>query len=138
MHILDTNVADPILWQAYIANTLVNLHGLPFTFYKMDLLLEHQNCKFKRFRLDRRSSLQETDEIFKLYALLVDTLTKIRAGINKVIIGREQSGRHPTKDLSFNILSLADQLYCSRSTTPDRSEPGKIYFSENPTLDLWK
>lgn len=74
----------------------------------MDLLLEHQNGEFKRFWSDCGSSLQETDEMFKLYTLLVDALTKIRAGINKVIIGREQSERHPTKDTLFDILSLAD------------------------------
>lgn len=113
MHILDTNAADPILCRAYIANALVNPRGLPFTFYEMDLLLEHQNGEFKQFRSDRGSFLQETDEMFKLHALSVDALTKIRVGMNKVIIGRERSGRHPTKDASFDILSLADQLYCS-------------------------
>lgn len=58
--------------------------------------------------------------------------------MNKVIIGREQSGQHPTKDASFDILSLADQLYRSQSTTPYGSKLGKIYFSENPAPDLWK
>lgn len=47
MHILDTTAADPILQEAYIANALINPQGLPFTFYGMDLLLEHQNGKFK-------------------------------------------------------------------------------------------
>ncbi len=76
--------------------------------------------------------------MFKLHALSVDALTKIRAGMNKVIIDRERSGRYPTKDALFYILSLADQLYRSRSTTLDGPEPGKIYFSENPAPDLWK
>lgn len=138
MHILDTTAADPVLQRAYIANALVNLRGLPFTFYEMDLLLEHQNGEFKRFRSDRGSSLQETDEMFKLHALSVDALAKIRKVMNQVIIGRERSGRHPTKDASFDIQSLADQLYRSRSTTPDGPEPGKIFFSENPAPDLWK
>lgn len=138
MYILDTNAVDPIFRQAYIANTLVNPRGLPFTFYEMDLLLEHQNGEFKRFRSDCGSSLQETDEMFKLHTLSVDTLTKIRVGMNKVIISRKQSGRHPTKDILFNILSQADQLYRSRSTTPNGPEQGKIYFSENPAPDLWK
>ena len=47
-----------------------------------------------------------------------------------------QLGRHPPKDASFDILSLADQLYRSRSTNPDGPKPGKIYFSENPVPDL--
>lgn len=89
MHILDTTAADPILQRAYIANALVNPRGLPFTFYKMDLLFEHQNGEFKRFRLDRGSSLQEIDEMFKLHALLVDALSKIRGVMNKVIVERE-------------------------------------------------
>lgn len=137
MHILDTTAADTILQEAYIANALVNSRGLPSTFYKMDLLLEHQNGEFKCFRADRVLSLQETNEMFWLYALSVDTLSKVRGIMNRVIIGNEQSGRHPTKDASFDIQSLADQLYCSQSTIPDGPEPGKVYFSENPCPDLW-
>ena len=76
--------------------------------------------------------------MFKLHALSVDALTKIRKVMNQVIIESERSGRHPTKDASFDILSLADQLYHSRSTTPDGPEPGKIFFSKNPAPDLWK
>lgn len=138
MHILDTNAADPILWQTYIANVLVNPRGLPLMFYEIDLLLEHQNGEFKQFRSDRRSSLQETDEMFKFCTLSVDALIKIRAEMNKVIIDREQTGRHPTKNILFDILSLVDQLYCSRSTTPDGPKSGKIYFLENSAPDLWK
>lgn len=76
--------------------------------------------------------------MFKLYALLMDVLVKIRKVINQVIIGREQSRRHPTKDALFNIQSFTDQLYRSWSTTSDRLEPEKIFFSKNPTPDLWK
>ena len=52
MHILDTDAVDLILLQVYIANILVIPRGLPFTFYKMDLLLEYQNGKFMLFRSD--------------------------------------------------------------------------------------
>lgn len=45
-------------------------------------------------------------------------------------------GCHPPKDASFDILSLADQLYRSRLTNPNGSEPRKIYFSENLVPDL--
>ena len=113
IHILDTTAADPVLQNAYLANALVNLQGLPHTFYEMDLLLEHQNGEFKRFRADQDSSLQETDNMFKLHALSVNALSKVRQVMNKVIIRRERSGRHPTKDASFDIQSLADQLYRS-------------------------
>lgn len=133
-----TNAADPELRNAYIANALVNIRGLPFTFYEIDLLLEHQNGEFKRFRSDRGSSLQETDEMFKQHALSVDALTKIRRLMNRIITGRERSGRHLTKDASFDIQSLADQLYRSQSIIPEGLEPGKIYFSENPVPDLLK
>lgn len=51
--------------------------------------------------------------MLKLHTLLMDALTKIRAEMNKVIIGREQSGKHPNKDISFDILSLTNPLYCS-------------------------
>ena len=81
--------------------------------------------------------MQETDEMFRLYALSVDTLSKVRGIMNRVIIGTKQSGRHLTKDASFDIQSLADQLYRSQSTIPDGPEPGKVYFSENPCPDLW-
>lgn len=49
MHIIDSNAADLVLQNAYIANALVNPRGLPHTFYEIDLLLEHQNGEFKRF-----------------------------------------------------------------------------------------
>ena len=136
VHILDTSAADSTLQNAYIANALVNPRGLPFTFYEIDLLLEHQNGEFKRFRSDRGSSLQETDEMLKLHSLTVSTLIKVRQAMNRVIVGREQKGRHPTKDASFDILSLADQLHRSRSTIPEGPEAGKIYFSINPMPDL--
>lgn len=47
VHIFDTKAADPILQEAYLANFLVNFQGFFNLFYKMDLLLEHQNGRFK-------------------------------------------------------------------------------------------
>lgn len=76
--------------------------------------------------------------MFKQHPLSVDALAKIRKVINQVIIGREQSRKHPIKNALFDIQSLADQLYRSWSTTPDGSKPGKIFFSENPVPDRWK
>lgn len=111
LHIIDTTAAHPILQEAYLANALVILRGLPHTFYEMNLLLEHQNGEFKRFRSDRGSSLQETGQMFRMHALSVDTLAKIRRSMNRVIIDRERSSIHPTKDASFDILTLADQLH---------------------------
>lgn len=58
--------------------------------------------------------------------------------MKKVIIGKVQSEKHFTKDKFFDILSLADQLYCSWSTTSNELEVEKIYFSKNLALDLWK
>lgn len=137
LHIIDTKAADHILQEAYLANALVNPWGLSNSFYKIDLLLEHQNDKFKRFWSDRGSSLQETDEIFRLHTFLIDTLWKIRFLMNRIIAGRKQRiERHSTKDASFDILSLADQLYRSKLTNPDGSKRGKIYFSENQVSDL--
>ena len=136
LHILDTTAADPLLQEAYLANALVNLRGLPHTFYEMDLLLEHQNGKFKRFRQDRGSSLQDSEEMFRVHALSVDALAKIRRVLNQVVVGQDRSGRHLTKDASFDILSLADHLHRSKSTLPGGPVDGKIYFSENPMPDL--
>lgn len=136
LHIVDTASADPVLQEAYLANALVNPRGLPNTFYEMDLILEHQNGEFKRFRSDRGSSLQETDQMFRLHALSVDPLRKVRLMMNEIIVGRERKGRHPEKDSSFDILSLADQLHRSKSTNPDGPQKGKIYFSENQVPDL--
>lgn len=138
IHIFDTKAADPILQEAYLANALVNPRGLGHTFYEMDLLLEHQNGEFKRFRSDRGSSLQESDEMFRLHALSVDTLRKVRLSLNKTVVGRQRSGYHPTKDASFDILSLADQLHRSRSTHPNGPERGKIFFSENQVPNILK
>lgn len=50
--------------------------------------------------------------------------------------GNWSLGCHPTKDASFNILNLADQLHQSKSTNSDGLEKKKIYFSENPVPDL--
>lgn len=50
IHIINIKAADFIFKEAYLAITLLNLRGTMFkTFYKMDLLLEHQIGKFKRF-----------------------------------------------------------------------------------------
>lgn len=86
LHIIDTNASDLILQKAFLANALVNLQGQKDSFYEIDLLLEHQNGEFKRFRSDRGSSLQETDQMFKLHSLSVDALAKVRCVINRVVI----------------------------------------------------
>lgn len=137
IYIFDTTTADIILQEAYIANALVNFWGLLSMFNKIDLLLEHKNRKFKCFQANRVLSLQETDEMFWLYALSVDSLLKIQEIMKKVIIGNKQSKKHLTKNTSFDIKSLAYQLYCSWSTILNGLEPGKIYFSEKSYLDFW-
>ena len=138
LHIIDTKSAAPILQEAYLANALVNPCGLPHTFYEIDLLLEHQNGEFKRFRADKGSLLQETNKMFRLHALLVDTLCKVGLSLNKIVAGQQKGGNHPIKDALFDILSLADQLYRSKSTIPDSPGTGKMYFSENQVLNLLK
>lgn len=102
----------------------------------MDLLFKHKNDDFKRFKSDRASFLQEKDQMFKLHALLVDTLTKVRRSVNREIVGQERKTFHPTKDASFDIFSLANQLHCPKSTWPEGPETGKIYFSENQAPNL--
>lgn len=74
--------------------------------------------------------------MFRLHALSVDALLRVRRAINRVIVGRERKGYHPAKDASFDILSLADHLYRSRSTHPNGPIVGKVYFSENHVPDL--
>lgn len=113
VYIFDTKVVDPILQKTYLANFLGNFQGLSDSFYKIDLLLEHQNGKFKQFRTDHGSSLQESDEMFRLHALSVDPLKKVRTSMNRVIIGQERGAKHPQKNSSFDILSLANQFYRS-------------------------
>ena len=136
VHIFDIKTADLVLQEAYLANALVNLKGQPGTFYEMDPLLEYQNGEFKRFQSDRSLFLQESNEMFRLHALSVDTLRKIRSSMNRIIIGRERDGYQPQKDSSFNILSLADQLHRSMSIFFEGPEHGKIYFSENQFPNL--
>lgn len=138
VYIFNTKAADPILQQTYLANALVNPRGKPRSFYKMDLLLEHQNREFKRFSANHGLSLQESDEMFRLHALSVDALRKVRSSINCIIIGKERDGYHPTKDASFDILSLADQLHRLKSTYLEGTKHDKIYFSENQVPDLIK
>lgn len=47
VYIFDMKVADPIFQEIYLANTLVKSRGKLQSFYEIDLLLEHQNKKFK-------------------------------------------------------------------------------------------
>lgn len=54
--------------------------------------------------------------MFRLHALLVDTLKKVGTSMNRVIIGHERGAKHPQKHSSFDILSLANQLYRLKST----------------------
>lgn len=138
IYIFDTKAANPELQEAYVANALVNLWGLPNTFYKMDLLLEHQNGEFKRFRSDQGSLLQESNELFCLHALSVNALRKVRSSMNEIIIGHQKKGYHPQKDASFDILSLADQLHWSHFTNPNNlpANAGIKYFLENNVPDL--
>ena len=103
LHIIDTNASDLILQKAFLANALINLQDRKDLFYEIDLLLEHQNREFKQFRLDRGFFLQETDQMFKLYFLLVDVLANVRRVINRVVIKQEQKSWHPTKDSFFDI-----------------------------------
>lgn len=64
MYIPDTQVAHPELQNVYIVNTLVNLWGLFFNFYKINLVLKYQNKEFKCFCANRGSFLQKTVKIF--------------------------------------------------------------------------
>lgn len=82
--------------------------------------------------------LQESDEMFRLHTLSINTLKKVRISMNQVIIGQEPRAKHLQKDSSFDILSLANQLYRSKSTLPEGPEQGKIYFLENQVPDLVK
>lgn len=56
--------------------------------------------------------------------------------MNKIIISYEKKGYYLEKNSSFDILSLADQLYQSKSTNPDRPQKKRIYFSENQVPNL--
>lgn len=76
--------------------------------------------------------------MFKLHALLVDILSKIRQAINKIIIRQKHSKKHPIKNISFNNESLEDQLYRFQSITPKGLELNKIYFLAHPAPDLLK
>lgn len=93
LHIFDTKTSNPQLQKGYLANALVNPCGLPYIFYKINLLFKHQNGEFKYFWADRGSFLQETDEIFWLHVLLVDAFYKVRLEINKIIVGCDYTGK---------------------------------------------
>lgn len=138
VHIFDIKAANPIFQQAYLANALVNSKNKPQSFYKIDLLLEHQNKEFKQFCADRGLSLQENDKMFRLHALLVDALKKVRSFINCIIVGKEKNRYNFTKNVSFDILSFANKLHKLKSTYLERLECSKIYFSENQVSDLVK
>lgn len=73
VYIFDTKAADPSFQEAYLANAIVNPRGKSQSFYEMDLSLEHQNGEFKRFRTDYGSFFQESEKMFWLHTLLLDT-----------------------------------------------------------------
>ena len=102
LHIFDTKSADPVLQEAYLTDSLINFKSQLRTFYKMDLLLEHQNGEFKWFQMDCESSFQETDNTFRLHALSVDTLRKVKSSINQIIIGKKRNAT-PLKKTPFLI-----------------------------------
>lgn len=58
--------------------------------------------------------------------------------MNCIVIGKERDGYRPTKDVSFDILSLVNQLYRLKSIYSEDSEYGKIYFLENQVPNLIK
>lgn len=47
-----------------------------------------------------------------------------------------QIAHHLLKDALFNILSLANQLYQSKSVISDSFKSRKIYFFENPIANF--
>lgn len=56
--------------------------------------------------------------------------------MNYIIIGKKRDRYQIQKDTSFDILSLANQLYRSKSTYPESPEYSKIYFLENQVPNL--
>lgn len=70
------------------------------------------------------------------YVLLVNSLRKVRTSINRIVIGQEKDEKDSQKDVSFDILSLTNQLYRFKYTDNKGSEHGKIYLSENQVSDL--
>lgn len=112
VHIFDTKSANLVLQEAYLGNGLVNFKGQPGIFYEINLLLEHQNGEFEHFQSNRGLSLWENNKIFRLYALSVDMLKKIRSSMNQIIIDQERDDCYPQKDSSFGNLSLANQVHC--------------------------
>ena len=119
-----------------MTNALVNPQGQKTHFMNLIYFFSIKMKSFKQFHSDQGFSLQETDEMFKLHALLVDALAKVRRVMNRVVISRKRKGKHPIKDSLFDILSLSDQLYRSRSIYPEEPHLRKIYFLENPMPNL--
>lgn len=93
---------DPLLQEAYLAIALVNSKNFPYTFYKIDLLLEHQDGKFKCFCNNTESLLQESDELFCLHTLTMDTLQKLCHSMNKTPFeGDQETILKKTRHLTF-------------------------------------
>ncbi len=78
LYVIDTTATDSILPEADLTNTLVNQRSLSYKFYKMDLSLKNRNDGLKRFQSNPELFLQETDQMFGLHTLSVDTFAKIR------------------------------------------------------------
>lgn len=66
--------------------------------------------------------------MFKLHIFLINICIKIRYSITQIIISSKQNFIHLTKNALFNILSLANQLYQSKSNFLQDLKLEKLYF----------
>lgn len=69
---------------------------------------------------------------------MVNILKNVRFLINQIVIGRKRQDYYPQKDILFNIINLANQLYKLKSSPPNSAKYGKIYIPENQIPDLIK
>ena len=70
----------------------------------------------------------------KLYALWILTVYKIKFFLNRNIANQEKVDNYSIKNALFDILSLANRLYKSKSTNLNSFDMGKIYFFEKSDI----
>jgi hypothetical protein len=109
-----TAATSPELRTALLANGLVNLRGANDGWFEMDRLNEFFNLHMKNLMIDRRSSSQSPDQLFRQVALTSSYSTQLRSSWEDAF-GKYSNGRHQAKDASEDVYRLAYELHAKNS-----------------------
>jgi hypothetical protein len=112
-----TPAADEPLQRAILANGLVNLRGSADSWFEIDRLNEFFSLQMKMIMATRRTSTEDTINLFRQTALTTNYCTDLRQIIESVF-GRYIKGKHQEKNAREDVRGLACHLNDKGSTIP--------------------